>query len=789
MFNEKIFIWALCSRPEDAKRFHNVFKPEYLRASELAPLLAEIFAFTKGKGEPPSLATLHKIFEHKDSEAYKLRYKEVIESVEKEAPDHSEQIFTMDQAKDVAAVRSFLEMTNDPSFQKKQIDFSGADLIKDVHSWLSQFHRDSEDRTADLKKAVESLIQSTGFINDNVKIPCGVKPIDDWCGGGLRPKQLGILMAPSGYGKCVRKSAKLLMFSGHMRTAGEIKTGDLLMGPDSEPREVLGTYKGFGPMYKVTPLKGDPFFCNDEHVLSLKPVPNKDYFTDGKIVNIPLKDYLNLNKTQKSMLKLWRPGPIEWEEQYVQVDPYVVGAFLGDGTKIYPEITLGPKKDATRSYIKAWAEENDLEWSEYQLRLRIRGQDGFFRNFLGELLTESHERFIPEEYLITSVENRLQLLAGLLDTDGHLHDNCYEIACKDEVFKDQILFLARSLGFAAYYNTKVVKGTEYYRINISGDTNRIPCKVPTKQARPRKQLKNPLVTGFKVEYVGEEEHYGFELNKDHLFILEDFTVSHNSAMLLVMAHKMATVERKRVWLITNELSLEEVTERALSRLTGLPMDSIISDPIVAYKGLDRHWRDGLQNRFWVSDFNREVSTDEIESEMGKYANLYGWKPDVIVLDFMERMKPSLGGYKRDREWDWIGGVAKDLVRMAKRHNILVWTAAQTNRSGMSAKELEMSHAQGSIKHLQEASALIGMSQVEIPNTEEVAIKLFSLKQRHSKRAARPVVLKCDLSRMSVTNEEIDMEINEDLEVEQYEERNEEYEESPRKRQQKRNKRG
>ena len=155
----------------------------------------------------------------------------------------------------------------------------------------------------------------------------------------------------------------------------------------------------------------------------------------------------------------------------------------------------------------------------------------------------------------------------------------------------------------------------------------------------------------------------------------------------------------------------------------------------------------------LTEVNREISTDELESEMAKWVNLLGWKPDVLILDYMERMRPCDSGYRRDQIWDWIGAIARDLKRFAKRHNCLVWTAAQVNRSGLNKKvEMGLDMAQGSIKHLQESDCTIGMRQKHI-SQDKIVMEFTSLKQRHSKMAHKPVYLECDLGRMSITNVE------------------------------------
>lgn len=232
-----------------------------------------------------------------------------------------------------------------------------------------------------------------------------------------------------------------------------------------------------------------------------------------------------------------------------------------------------------------------------------------------------------------------------------------------------------------------------------------------------------------------------------------------SAVLITIAHKMSAVQNKKVWFITNELSTEELTERLLARLTGKDLEDIIEDPKTVYdKDLSRFWKSKLHERCLFTEYMREVSVDQIESDYARNISIYGWKPDVIVIDYMERLKPSLMGYSRDKEWQWMGAVAKDLVRLAKRENLIIWTAAQANREGLrKGVSMELAHAQGSIRHLQEVTAVLSIKQVPVPgNDDEILMEFMSQKQRQSKNPLRPLYVKCNLATMHISNEEVDL---------------------------------
>ena len=115
------------------------------------------------------------------------------------------------------------------------------------------------------------------------------------------------------------------------------------------------------------------------------------------------------------------------------------------------------------------------------------------------LLNNKH---IPHKYLVSSVEDRLELLAGIIDTDGYKARTTYEVIFKSEIFARDVTFLARSLGFscnlkrkwARATNAPTHKGDWYWRLHISGETSTVPLRVSRKKTSKRLQKKNHLVT-------------------------------------------------------------------------------------------------------------------------------------------------------------------------------------------------------------------------------------------------------------------------------------------------------
>lgn len=384
-----------------------------------------------------------------------------------------------------------------------------------------------------------------------------------------------VIEAGVGSGKCHGKGTKILMYDGSVKNVEDVLVGDQLMGPDSKPRNVLSLARGKENMYKIIPKKGEPFTCNESHILSLR-LSGGDNLYKGRrhddIYHIHIYDLKNMNKHLIRDLKLWRTG-VEFNEYSFDYDPYFFGLWIADGSFNRPEIT---KPDIEiKEYLKKFAYDNGLIFYEkknkqgkcptysisindYRSRKGIRKKNPL-QESLNDFRSDGKKR-IPKKYLTSSRQHRLLLLSGIIDGDGYYGGGSYEVSCKDDGLKDDILYLARSLGFAAY--AKIKKSSikkinfigQYWRIIISGNIDLIPCKIKRKKALPRKQKKNVLRTGFSIESIGYNDYYGFNLDGDHLYLLGDFTVTHNTILGLEISR---ILEKKTLIIVSTTVLLNQ----------------------------------------------------------------------------------------------------------------------------------------------------------------------------------------------------------------------------------------
>jgi replicative DNA helicase len=240
-----------------------------------------------------------------------------------------------------------------------------------------------------------------------------------------------------------------------------------------------------------------------------------------------------------------------------------------------------------------------------------------------------------------------------------------------------------------------------------------------------------------------------------------------SSLLMNVARHAAAIEQKVVLFITNELTINEQTERFLVRmqhpkpgpdgkLVFVPLNEIQDDPGKAYRRLDGYQKE-LDKHLYIYSAGINQDVEGVDEVMKRVRNERGVWPDMVVIDYIERMATSVQ-MDRSATWTYFGQVAKELVWLAKRRHCVIWTAVQTNRGGLNAKvDMSMEHGQGSIQHFQEASLAVGVRKVMVnttPTETKTGLEFTEMKARHGAMEGRKMIVEVDLSRMWVSNNEL-----------------------------------
>jgi len=359
-----------------------------------------------------------------------------------------------------------------------------------------------------------------------------------------------VIYGKGGLGKCLGRGTPVIMFDRSIKNVEDVKVDDLLMGPDSKPRTVLTTITGIGQLYRVEQKNGDDYVCNNAHMLSLQ---NAQKSSDRSPIFISAEDFYKKDKHYKKYNNGWKVG-INFPVQKISIDPYWMGLWLGDGTSRKPAITIGNKDPEISNWLEEWAKSNNLfirkekyadrACETWNFAYRQGRGSGHIPNFVTRELRRLNllqNKHIPEIYWKNSSKNRLELLAGLIDSDGYMtKDGSLQFSNTNEKLAKQVLYLVRSLGFKGFWSQSIkgIKSIGYkvmsYTVTIGGKLSKIPTRLPRKQGHDNPQKKT-LKCGIIVNPIGDGEYFGFTIDGDHQFLLGDFTVTHNSAMPIHLA--------------------------------------------------------------------------------------------------------------------------------------------------------------------------------------------------------------------------------------------------------------
>ena len=510
------------------------------------------------------------------------------------------------------------------------------------------------------------------------RVPVFSEMVTKCMNGGIPSQSLVVISGDTGVGKCFGKGTKILMHDGSVKNVEHIVKGDVIMGDDSTPRNILSTTKGIDTLYRVKSVKGDEYIVNSQHILSLKSTnAPKRNLRKGIIVNISVLEYLNRGRIFKHLHKGWRTG-VEFEEKELPIEPYFMGLWLGDGNSGDPRITT--MDDEIKDYLRDHAIKIGLSYHERTKSgteaVGISTSDdkkGLNKNTISYRLRKLgvlNNKHIPDIYKVNSRKNRLSLLAGLIDSDGSLGHNCFGITQKNNRLTEDILYLCRSLGLAAY-SKKVRKSIKsigftgtYNNITITGEIADVPTILKRKQAHKRIQKKDVLVSAINVSEIGNGDYYGFEIDGNKLFLLSDFTVVHNSTILTNFLNYHAGVQKKPVLLISLENDIYFTVQRILEIKLEKPYAQFTKEDWIKVR------TDMLDYPFYIDTSMETYSLDRLEKIIDQAKKLY----DIEFLGF-----DHIGFLPTRDDPKEISQMMRGLKLISRNNRIITYVVSHINR--------------------------------------------------------------------------------------------------------------
>lgn len=341
------------------------------------------------------------------------------------------------------------------------------------------------------------------------------------------------------------------------KTWGEIKVGDKLFSTTGEVTEVIDIpYDKEAPFYKITLRDGREVTASDDHlwviqeghknycqIITTKELVGKYAKRREKSVRIPSGIEHNCF--------IPRNNGVELPYRKTLVEPYTFGLLLGDGCFRHDScyFTQADRDlEEERSHIPYPV----TKWSgKCAYRIGIPNWKSILVGY-SLYYTKSEDKFIPDEYKYNSKEVRLNILKGLLDSDGHIHGGVPTLSTTSERLKDDVLEIARSLGYNASFTKQkagykrkgvYIECLPVYSVSIYAGPevfNLLRKKEKVKYISGNAKSRRDRTAIVDIKFLGVTKCKCVTVDsQDSCYLIGDFITTHNCSKSYSLASMMA----------------------------------------------------------------------------------------------------------------------------------------------------------------------------------------------------------------------------------------------------------
>lgn len=532
-----------------------------------------------------------------------------------------------------------------------------------TQSELLMLNKTDNNLTSILTGVTEVMDEIDTVLSSETKtfgLSTGFKKIDNVL-SGLCKSKLYILGARPRVGKALSLDTNILTPTGWVKNR-DIKLGDTVIGRDGKPTKVVGVYpQGITNNYTLTLKDGRTIDCCEDHewtVYSSKWGRERTFTTKelyNKIQCVRYKNNISLPRFT---------GDYGTEKNFI-IPPYVMGVLIGDGCLTRgmcyckPNIEILNKVQSLlpNSDVHFGGDNNTVYITDFIEGLNYIRKIG--------LNTQSYNKFIPQEYFHSSKKQREELFNGLIDTDGFKFNTGWEYSTTSRQLALDVQQLAWSLGYCAKIVTRMGK----YKKDDKVTTTRLNYRVFITTHNPLTIVDIQPTKSFETQCIHVD-------NKDHLFVIEDYIVTHNSALAQQIAENISA--NHNVLFHSLEMKSAQYTKRSVFRLTGLNNDILTNGRVTVEDAMNRvaEASEQLSKLNLYIDDNSECNLTSIEKNINKMIDKKG-SCDLIVIDYLQLMGSN--NKKVYDRFEVVSNNSRGLKRLANKYNVPILCLCQLSR--------------------------------------------------------------------------------------------------------------
>lgn len=353
---------------------------------------------------------------------------------------------------------------------------------------------------------------------------------------------------------------------------GDICLGDEVLTPYGDVTTVIGVYpKGVRPVYRVTLRDGSSTEVCNQHLWEIERYKTvleyKGIDENGKKIYVKpdngktcelIREVIDTDELKRRVdkgrqINLPKIKPVVYSEIDLPIHPYVLGVILGDGnidSKGHVTITIAEKDNEIIDMLMSLGYELTRSNSKSKFKTPVyylKGVTSIMRD-LGLVGHRSWEKFIPSMYLFSSVEQRIWLLRGIMDTDGTISKKSeMEFTSSSYEFAEDVQSLVRSLGGRVSINIKTnvnytspnqktkKQGRIAYRVQNIRLSDINPFYLKRKAERWVNRVDNSGNRIIAVDYIRDDIVQCIRVaDERHLYITDDYMPTHNTSNIVFL---------------------------------------------------------------------------------------------------------------------------------------------------------------------------------------------------------------------------------------------------------------
>ncbi|HSV78604.1 MAG TPA: replicative DNA helicase [Ramlibacter sp.] len=539
--------------------------------------------------------------------------------------------------------------------------------------------------------------------NDITGVPTGFYDFDRMT-SGMQAGDLIILAARPSMGKAQPLDARVRTRTG-WKAMGALEVGDALASVDGRPSIVTGIYpQGVKQVYRITFSDGRSAECCAEH---LWKVSCRHWAAPRVLSTGELMDLLGKQRYQG---RIWiEPASGDFgHDDPLPVDPWVLGALLGDGgltgtgsvmfSSASDELLgrmrerVGDDLELVHSYAYDWRVVR-------RDRARVKGFQGLQPNPLRTALEalglsglSSDRKFIPRLYLEASRQARLDVLRGLLDTDGWVEKwGSVRLSTASRQLADDVAELVRSLGGWCSISTKQphftnvaglrVAGLPAYVCHISHPEPRSLLLLSEKQTRaPLERVRQKRLNILAIEPTRMAPCQCISVSHpEKLYITNGDVVTHNTSLAINIAEHVALHEQLPVAVFSMEMGAAQLAVRIVGSIGRIDQGHLRTGRLT-----DDEWPrlteaiEKLRNISLHIDETPGLTVSELRANARRLARQCGGKLGLIVVDYLQLMSTSTSMSDENRATA-VGEISRGLKMLAKELGCPLIALSQLSR--------------------------------------------------------------------------------------------------------------